>query len=160
MTYRSNHLSSHQPPCLAPGMPACNAMDVLSLIEEGDEQSAQAKNPRRRPQARGRGSSERLNVLSLIGEGEEQPPQPRTSRGRPRARGRGRGNSGRPVASAMDVLARGRLSSDRQQVPELPDAAGVYDGDDEYEMEAIFRHREVPSPTASSADGSDMDLLR
>ena len=57
------------------GMPARNAMDFLSFIGEGE--SAQGKNPRRRPQARGRGSSERLDVLSLIGEGEEQPPHPR-----------------------------------------------------------------------------------
>ena len=101
--HRSNHLCSNQPPCLALGMAARNAIDFLSFIGEGE--SAQAKNPRRRPQARGRGSSERLNVLSLIGEGEEQPPQPRNSRGRPPARGRGRGSSGRPVASAMEVLA-------------------------------------------------------
>ena len=101
--HRSNHLSSNQPPCLALGMAARNAMDFLSFIGEGE--SAQAKNPRRRPQARGRGSSERLDVLSLIGEGEEQPPQPRNSRGRPPARGRGRSSSGRPVASAMEILA-------------------------------------------------------
>ena len=101
--HRSNHLSSNQPPCLALGMAARNAMDFLSFI--GDGESAQAKNPRRRPQARGRGSSERLDVVSLIGEGEEQPPQPRNSRGRPPARGRRRSSSGRPVASAMEILA-------------------------------------------------------
>ena len=43
-----------------------------------------------------------MDFLSFIGKGEEQPPQ---ARGRRRARGRGRGNSGRPVASAMEVLA-------------------------------------------------------
>ena len=43
-----------------------------------------------------------MDFLSFIGEGEEQPPQ---ARGPRRARGRGRGNSGRPVASAMEVLA-------------------------------------------------------
>ena len=120
--HRSNHLRSNQPPCLAPGMPARNAMDLLSFIGEGEEQSAQAKNPRRRPQARGRGSSERLDVLSLIGEGEEQPPQPRNSRGRPPARGRGRGSSGRPVANAMEVLA--SIGEGDEQPPQARNPVG------------------------------------
>ena len=85
-------------------------MDVLSLIGEGEEQPPQARKPRGRPRARGRGISERptlnaMDVLSLIGERDEQPPQAINARGRPRANGRGRGNRGRPVASAMDVLA-------------------------------------------------------
>ena len=43
-----------------------------------------------------------MDFLSFIGEGEEQPPQ---ARGPRRARGRGRGNSGRPLGNAMELLA-------------------------------------------------------
>ena len=50
--HRSNNLGSNQPPCLALGMPARNAMDFLSFIGEGDEppqEKKKAGRPRGRP---------------------------------------------------------------------------------------------------------------
>ena len=75
-------------------MPARNAMDFLSFIEEGEEQPPQARG---RPRARGRGRgnsgspvASAMEVLALIGEGHEQPPQERKLVGRPRGRPTGK----------------------------------------------------------------------